>query len=208
MRKLITIFLVFVVLTVSLPAMAVPASLVYADNPSGQDPMTPPWTEEWGVGFPPGELIATSETPIKVIPCPRDYDSGGPLNIEVTMTNLTGKYGYKVAYVKDPETTITNDDLLLINGQEAFLIDKVGLNKPLFFESMTQDNIFEPGETWKFVIQNYSNTLGLAASALGSVGVGNQSGGDTLSSGSIIVPEPGTICVLGLGALSLLRRKR
>jgi hypothetical protein len=209
MRKVVLGFFVCIcVLFLGLlPAMANPVDLGYAPNSSGQDVMTPPWTEELGTGFPVDELISTSWTTTTYIPCPRDYDSGGPSNIEVTMTNLTNRAFYKVAYVKDPETSITNDDLLLINGQEAFLIDKIGINTPLIYESMVQDTVFEPGETWKFVIQNYSNTLGLAASAFGSYGVGNQSGGDLISSGSII-PEPATLILLGLGGLALLKRKR
>ena len=131
------------------------------------------------------------------------------------MTNLTDRYFYNVAYVKDPETSITNDDLLLINGQEAFLIDYAGINVPLVYESIHADAVFEPGETWKFVIQNYSNSLGLAASALASYDsvhnlgrVGDQSAGDLDSSGSIIVPEPATLSLLTLGGLALLKRKR
>ena len=194
--------------------MAVPVDLTYAANLTGQDEMTPPWNEEIGVGFPADELISSSWETTTYIPCPRDYDSGGPSNIKVTMTNLTDRAFYKVAYVKDPETSITNDDLLLINGQESFLIDYAGINVPLVYESMAQDTVFEPGETWKFVIQNYSNTSGLPASAFGSYDavhnlgrVGNQSGGDLVSSGSII-PEPATLILLAIGGLALRRKRR
>jgi hypothetical protein len=80
-------------------------------------------------------------------------------------------------------------------------------------ESIAVDGIFQVGETWDFVIDNYFNVLGLSASALASAGlVGSLSGGDTVSSGSIIaiIPEPGTILLTGLGlaGLSLFARRR
>ena len=80
---------------------------------------------------------------------------------------------------------------------------------------MTPDAVFEPGETWEFVIQNYTNTNGLPPNAFrswnmaaGMGQVGGQSGGDTVSSGSIIaIPEPATIALFGFG-LTLLRKRK
>ena len=56
-------------------------------------------------------------------------------------------------YVADPETTITNFDGLignvgLFDAEEAFRIDSVGINRPLVFESLVYNDLFEPGETW------------------------------------------------------------
>jgi len=196
------------------PAVAVPIIYDTTSNPGGQDPMTGPWTHELGNGFPINELISSSWEPTFYVPCPRDYLGG--TNIKVTMTNLTSRAWTNVAYVKDPETNITNDDLLRLNGQRSFTIDWVGSNTPLIYESITVDTIFEPGETWCFVLQDYGNTLSLPASLFGSwdsvlnIGrVGNQSGGDLASSGSIIaVPEPATLSLLVIGGLALLRRNR
>lgn len=91
----------------------------------------------------------------------------------------------------------------------AFKIDSVGGNTPLVFESIAVDGIFAPGETWIFVIDDYVNTGGLAASLFGSFGVGNSSAGGPSSSGSIIavrVPEPGTLVLLLVGATILAFR--
>jgi hypothetical protein len=156
--------------------------------------------------FPDGEWITSSDEPNTYRPCLQNPDDPGISNPLVTITNQTGIDWYWLYYVADPETTLTNMDGT-VNGCLAFQIDKVGKNTPLVYESIAQDQVFEPGETWKFVIQDYSNTTPLPASAFGSIGVGNGSGKDTVSSGSII-PEPATALLLVGGALALIRRRR
>jgi hypothetical protein len=141
--------------------------------------------------------------------CPSQDTPGS--NILVSITNLTSRDFSDVWYVADPETSLSNFDQYLVNGEEAFKIDYAGSNVPLVFESMAVDGIFQAGETWEFIIDDYFNTLGLPASAFASAGlVGSLSGGDTISSGSILVPEPGTILLAGLGlaGLALLARRR
>lgn len=219
MKKLTLFFFtcIWMLLFVSVsPAVAVPIDIHWV-NVTGQDVMNPPWSHELGNQFPPDELITSSWTYTEVVPC-QWGDSPSIPNVEVTMTNQTGRDWRNVVYVKDPETTIANWDQLQINGQYAFTIDHgVGINNPLVYESKIWDNIFQAGEIWKFVIADYGNTSGLAPSLFGSwdsvnmLGrVGNQSGNDTVSSGSIIVgiPEPAALSLLALGGLTLLRRNR
>jgi len=99
----------------------------------------------------------------------------------VEITNLTPDFWTDVWYVTDPETTITNFDGF-VNGEQAFKIDSFGANTPLFFESLAGDGVFEPGERWTFLIDDYFNTLAIPPSLMDSFGVPSGS----VSSGSII----------------------
>ena len=107
-----------------------------------------------------------------------------------------------VWYVAEPATGLTNDDGT-INGMHAFKIDTAGANAPLISESINANGVFEPSEVWTFIIQDYTNSAGLPASAFTEIGV--PSFGPN-SSGSIVgnpVPEPGTATLVAAGLVGL-----
>jgi len=82
-------------------------------------------------------------------------------------------------YVVDDGTSISNFDGVVDNPLDpepdlnrTFKIDSVGINTPLIFEDITVNGIFESGETWHFIMDQYSGPGGLVdASKFGSVGV-------------------------------------
>ena len=194
------------ILTVSGTTQAIPTEVWYEDGP--QDPLVIP---EYGLHelgnqlgtptpFPNNEWIMSGWEPTELTSCFQEGNEDLPIpNALVTIQNMTGAPWLELWYVADAwdagrvETTLTNHDGW-VNGGLAFKIDNIGLNRPLVFESMNPDLVFEPGETWVFIIQDYQNVFGLPASAFGSIGVGNLSIGDQISSGSIIaIPAPGAI---------------
>ncbi|MCC6679693.1 MAG: PEP-CTERM sorting domain-containing protein [Phycisphaeraceae bacterium] len=199
-----------VILCVVAQAWAMPTSVVVEDTPR-QDPLVlPQLVDELGnmPPFPPDEWITSSDVLTPYIPCPVDYEPGGPPNVLVSITNMTPTFWTELHYVADPDTLLTNDDGF-INGGLAFRIDYGGLNTPLVFESFAPDMIFAPGETWEFVIQNYMSPWGGPASAFTSIGVGGFSPAGPPSTGSIIalvVPEPASLILLAGGMLLLTRR--
>jgi hypothetical protein len=162
--------------------------------------------------FPFGERIDAFSTFTQQAACP-SHDNPNIPNVVVQMTNLNPFTFFDLHYVADPNTpgaigtSISNEDGL-VNAGQAFRIDTVGLNRPLLGESINNNGLFEPGETWRFIIDDYVNTAGIPAHAFFSIGVGAASGGPP-SSGSIIalIPEPASMGLLGVAGLGILRRR-
>ena len=186
-------------------SLAVPTVVDYIDI-GNQDPLIVPETvhelgmnQPTGGPFPQNEQIWAYYLPhVDHTPCLQSPDNPNISNPLVGIQNLTGTAWSNVWYVADIRTALNNDDGW-VNGGLAFRIDHAGINIPLISESLTPDGIFEPGEVWEFVIQDYFNPLGLPPSALYSIGV--PSIGDQISSGSIIaIPAPGAILLASFGA--------
>jgi hypothetical protein len=190
-------------------ARAVPVPTFFADLPECDPLFGPQLSDELGLPpvFPPDESLAATATLTQQSACLPDNPEIPNALVVMTNTTVPPRAFPFVWYVRDRETTLTNFDGT-VNGELAFRIDAVGLNRPLVFESLAVDGIFAPGETWHFIIQDYGNSLGLPPFLFDSIGVPS-----TLSppsSGSIIVfvPEPAALtCCVALPAL-LGRRRR
>lgn len=166
--------------------------------------------EELGDAFPADERISSKLLDTTTyIPCPIDHNDEGPANVLVEIINQTNRTFNEVYYVADTGTSLTNVDEFVADAktptvfEPAFKIDDFGLNTPLFFESGSIPNVFEPGETWEFVIQNFSGQGGRGPVPFDTLGIAGSSGSG-LSTGSIIaVPELSTVTSIffGLGTL-------
>ena len=192
--------------------LALPTTVVSQNDVLHCDPLvTPSLVDELGLPgvFPADEIVTASAT---ITFSPACAASDGPtFNFVLEIQNFSGQDFTAVWYVADPGTTISNWDGF-INGELAFKIDNVGSNQPLISESMAPNGIFQFGEIWTFILDDYASSIG-GPDALGSVGVGGFSIGSSGSSGSIIalpIPEPSALWLLGgaLAALVGLRGRR
>ena len=202
------------------PALAMSVEVYSIDGP--QDPLSlNGWVDEIGdPPFPCGELIESSAVTTSLTACSSgpEPDNPGIPNVLVTMTNICAQES-PVWYVADPETTITNYDGWIGNAgrtdhEQAFKIDNIGQNTPLISEvgGIPGDNIFQVGETWQFIIQDWLNTVaGSTPTPFDSIGITSLSTGWPPSTGSLlVVPEPLTVLgiCLGLAGLGGYIRKR
>lgn len=191
------------------PAMAILVEVSSVNGP--EDPLSVNgWVDEFGdtpFQFPVDFFDSDSWDYTTYTPCSETPDDPDIPNVWVGIRNYTGRDFPALYYVSDPETSLTNYDGW-VNGQEAFRIDAVGINTPLVHEDILQDGIFQDGELWEFVIQDYTNSLGGLPNDITSVAsVANSSAGNDGSTGSIITPEPATILLLALGSLTLRKRE-
>ncbi|MEM8681156.1 MAG: hypothetical protein AAGF97_17555 [Planctomycetota bacterium] len=209
---------------------AFPTQVVYTDLPSCDVLNIPFDVDELGsplTPFPTDELIDHKTTGFGYPVCFPNDDPTMPDPI-VAITNLTGRTFSEVWYVADVETRISNVDGLVEDAslaaagfppqREAFRIDNDlsdpgGLHHPLIGESIP-NGLFDPGETWRFVLQDYANLSGVAPDMFTSIGVGTASmdvSGAIPSSGSIIaipVPEPSAMLLLPASLLGMLCWRR
>lgn len=166
--------------------------------------------------FPSNELIDAFSTVTSLSACAPHDDPNMP-NYLVRMTNLTGQSWTDLFYVADLDTSISNEDGMawsaLAPGAvgQSFRIDATGMNNNLISESILADGVFQPGEVWQFIIQDFNNSWGGAAHDFNSLDFAGGSSFLPGSTGSIVqmlVPSPGVLAMMGLGGVLSVRRRR
>jgi len=199
-------------------ALANPVNGFYDDLPNCDTQGPRVAREELGTGpaFPTDELISAVATFTQITACPLSDDPTMP-NVLMVITNLSGRSWTDLFYVGDPDTTFSNYDGFGVSATApgvsglAARIDAVGSNRVLLAESMTSDGVFEIGESWEIILQDWSHPAGRGPDLMGALDFAGASFGDPFSTGSIVqflVPAPGSAALLGLGGLGLVRRRR
>ena len=133
----------------------------------------------------------------------------------VFITNQSGRAWQDLMFVADQGYAIGNLDGHVIDlttgiATDAFLIDPFGVNPNLVHESMKPDVIFEPGETWVFMLTNFTTPAGGAPFPVpfDSLGIGASSAPGFLSTASIVanpvVPVPASALLFATGLLGLI----
>lgn len=166
--------------------------------------------------------------PFAATPASLPATNGAAFDVVISIVNLSLNAWSDLWYIADANpaggnpTVITNYDGLAGTSPNAptlltMRIDAVGANRPLVSESMTANGIFEIGETWQFILQDFTGDV--AAFEMASVGLGdgasaNPPGADP-SSGSIVgtpvgqfIPEPSRALLLLVGVLSVVAARR
>jgi len=176
-------------------AFAVLTNVVHQDNPNICDTLVVPnLVDELGnkPAFPNNEWIVSLHSSTNTVACTTNQSTN---NVLVSITNavMPPRSFSDLWYVVDADSSITHwNGGVGPNSNRAIKIDSVGINQPLVNEiGGAIAGVFEPGETWQFILDGYSGPAG--ASQFGSVGVPSQISGTppvnespSISTGSII----------------------
>jgi hypothetical protein len=192
-------------------AQAVPGTYPFVDDPRC-DPDDIALSHELGnpppVGpFPPEEAIDAGSTPVSLpIACP--LLSNDPMfpDFLITITNLTDTAWTDLFFVADEGIPVGNADGTILDG-DAFRIDTEGVNAPLTGESIDADLVFDPGETWTFLVIDWG-LVGAFPTPFASIGVGADSDTGASWASIVAIPEPATFSLVALGLAVLARSAR
>lgn len=204
---------------------AVPVVAVYNEDPRCDPIISQTLSHELGEQqfFPINESFIPLVTPATFTVCvPDDLIQNDWI---VQITNTSGQAWQNLFFVADLGLTIGNADgnmIDVINAPgvttDAFRIDgtvTLGANNNLLGESGAVDEIFAPGETWRFNVSNYFDPAGTAPPPQFRI-PGKFAGSEPFvmppfSTASIVatpVPEPSTLFAIVLPAAALLMRRR
>ena len=209
-------------------AHAVPVSGLYLEDPRCDVVPTHALTHELGevTAFPINEAFSSLFQPTNTVICVPDDLIQNDWRVEIR--NLSGIAWKDLFFVADLGMTVGNSDGSMIDTvnapgvtSDAFRIDGTvtpGVNSNLYFESITANEIFEPGESWRFLVTNFFDPAGtsppptfvtpglFAGSSPWFVGAP----GSASILATPVIPEPNALAALAIigGALLMRRRPR
>jgi len=206
-------------------AHAVPINGLYLEDPRCDAILQQQLSHELGDAafFPLNEsiLYIVQATPFQTVCVP---DDGLANDWDVIIGNNSGVAWQNLFFVGDLGTKVGNADGSMVDliGAPAVLTDAfridgtltAGVNNNLLGESNYNDEIFDPGEIWRFKVSNFIDaTGGISPPAFATPGVfaGSSPPGPVNSNASILaipyVPEPTSVGVLILAGMALALRR-
>lgn len=189
-----------------MPASAVIVSVGHSDLPGCDVLLVPNIVDELGdpASFPAGGRILHLNSSVSLHVCDDIVNNPSIPDALVTIINLETIDFTEVWYVIDQTGSFANVDGT-VNVASAMRIDTVGVNRPLILERMTADGIFEAGESWQFVLEDYVNVPAADAfTTPGVVGIADQRPNIIATT----IPEPSGLILGPLGGLAFARRRR
>lgn len=211
-------------LTAANTSRAVPVTGVYIEDPRCDVIPQQTLSHELGEGgfFPINESFKVNAvTPATFTVCVPDDGQANDWIVDIT--NTSGIAWTNLFFVADDQMFIGNADGTMLDPfgppgiapTDAFRIDSVGLNNNLLGESLLNDGIFAPGESWRFNVSNFSHASGAAFPPIfqrpgifANSETVNAAIPGTASILAIPVPEPSTIGALVVAGCALLMRRR